>query len=320
MAITGDGSQEYPWLVHSYEELRTVTTDRTYLPNYGKAWAALDADINCNDYGADFEWETINLGVSGSYSSPYGAMSFDLNGHTIKNIPVKLNNSLFNANFTASNSGDAEFKGNGKLLNVFTQPSSTAYLIIGRNASHVVSNLSMSVNLGNNSKGVFRDTALNGVACYIESGSFTVSSDVNALILSFSQTGDTTSDYRIKDSDFYTNVNNLQTALYSAYHQAQRLVAIDSRFRGKLASSSEVKLEFISCGYMSNCVVDIDFLNFTATNAKISRYSCNGVINGDKVPSSGFGISGLTSCTSSEIVNGEALRGKNFTVVNVVGG
>lgn len=318
MAITGDGSQEHPWLVHSYDELKTVTTDRTYLPAYGKAWTALDADINCNDYGADFEWETINLGVTGTYSTPYGAMSFDLNGHTIKNIPVKLNNSLFNANFTASNQGDAEFKGHGKLLNVFTQPSSTAYLIIGKNASHVVSNLSMSVNLGNNSRGVFRDTALNGVACYIESGSFTVSSDVNALILSFSQTGDTATDYRIKDSDFDIHVNNLKTALYSAYNQAQRLVAIDSRFRGKLASSSEVNLEFLACGYMSNCVVDIDFLNFRATNAKISRYPCNGVINGDKVPSSGFGISGLTSCTSSEIINGEALRNKGFTVVNVV--
>ena len=316
MAITGDGSQEYPWLVHSYAELKTVTTENSYCPQYGHRYISLDANIDCNEYGPDFEWETIALGHDSR------GFTFDLNGHTIKNIAVKQNNAVINASIKGSNVYGAwysEFKGNGKILNVFTKPSNSVYLIYGYDASHVVSNLSMSVNLGNNSKGVFRDTALNGVSCYIQSGSFTVSSDVNALILSFSNTGDTTSDYRIKDSDFEVYVNNLQTALYSAYNQAQRLVVTDSRFKGKLVSTSEVNLEFLACGYMSNSVVDIDFLSFRATNAKISRYPCNGVINGDKVPSSGFGISGLTSCTSSEIVNGDALRNKNFTVVNVVG-
>lgn len=314
MAITGSGTQADPYLVHSYDELKTVTTENSYCPQYGHRYISLDADINCNDYGADFEWETIALGHDSR------GFTFDLNGHTIKNVAVKQNNSVINASIKGSNVYGAwysEFTGNGKILNVFTKPSNSEYLIRGYNASHVVSNLSMSVSLGNNSKGVFRDTALNGVACYIESGSFTVSSDVNTLILSFSSGGDTTSDYRIKDSDFDIHVNNLQTALYSAYNQSNRLVAIDSRFKGKLASTSEVNLEFFACGYASNCVVDIDFLNFRATNAKISRYTCNGVINGDKVPSSGFSISGLTSCTSSEIVTGEALRGKNFTVVNV---
>lgn len=315
MAITGSGTEQDPYLVHSYDELKTVATENSYCPQYSHRYISLDADINCNDYGADFEWETIALGHDSR------GFTFDLNGHTIKNIAVKQDNSVINASIKGSNVYGAwysEFKGNGKILNVFTKPNNSMYLIRGYNASHVVSNLSMSVSLGNNSKGVFRDTALNGVACYIESGSFTVGTDVNALILSFSNTGDTTSDYRIKDSDFDIHVNNLQTALYSAYNQAQRLVVTDSRFKGKLASTSEVNLEFLACGYMSNCVVDIDFLNFTATNAKISRYPCNGVINGDKVPSSGFAISGLTSCTSSEIVTGEALRGKNFTVVNVV--
>ena len=59
MAITGSGTQADPYLVHSYDELKTATTDRTYIPNFGKSWIALDADIDCNDYGADFEWETI---------------------------------------------------------------------------------------------------------------------------------------------------------------------------------------------------------------------------------------------------------------------
>lgn len=317
MAITGDGTEQNPWLVHSYNELKTVTTENSYCSQYGHSYISLDADIDCNDYGADFEWETIVLGHDSR------GFTFDLNEHTIKNIAVKQNNSIINASIKGSNVYGAwysEFTGNGEILNVFTKPSNSEYLIRGYNASHVVSNLSMSVNLGNNSKGVFRDTALNGIACYIESSSFTDTTDTNTLILSFSSGGDTTSEYRIKDSDFDIHVNNLQTALYSAYNQSNRLVAIDSRFRGKLASSSEVNLEFISCGYISNSVIDVDFLEYRATNAKISRYTCNGVINGDKVPSSGFSISGLTSCTSSEIINGEALRGKNFTVVNVVGG
>ena len=317
MAITGTGTQEDPYLVHSYSELKTVTTDNSYCPQYSHRYIALDADINCNDYGVEFEWETIALGHDSR------GFTFDLNEHTIKNVMVKLNNCLFDASYNGSNvygAWYADFIGNGKLLNVFSLTNSTAYLIKGRGAANAtISNLSMSVNVGQDSRGVFRDTKLNAVSCYIESGSFTVTTDVNALILSFSSGGDQNSDARIKNCDFYINISNLKAPLYSAYNQSERLVAIDSRFRGKASNSSNTSIEFMACGYISNCVMNIDFSGFHTSNGKISRYNCSGVINTDITPLT-ISRSNMTQVTSSEIINGDALRAKGFTVVNVVGG
>lgn len=326
MAITGSGTAADPWLVHSYEELRTVTTDRTYLPNYGKAWAALDADINCNDYGADFEWETINLGVSGSYSSPYGAMSFDLNGHTIKNIPVKLNNSLFNANFTASNQGDAEFKGNGKLLNVFTQPSSTAYLIIGRNASSVVSNLSLSANLGNGAYGIFLNTKVENSAIYAEQSQ--VGGDA---ILLYSNTDSDSSYCTLSNVDakiFVTGHFNNHITWTASGTVGTKPLILSSRIQGKMKSNEGLNSGWLSRGKLLNCVVDLDMSEASFGSMSYSgKWSCedgsDGVMNVDNQPtnqqSEVYFTRGMTGVTSSEIINGEALRNKGFTVVNVVG-
>lgn len=327
MAITGDGSQEYPWLVHSYEELKTVTTDRTYLPSYGKAWAALDADINCNDYGADFEWETINLGFTGSYSVPYGAMSFDLNGHTIKNISVKLNNSLFNANFSASNAGNAEFKGNGKLLNVFTQPNSTAYLIVEKDASSVVSNLSLSANLGNGAYGIFLNTKVENSAIYVEQAQ----TGGDAIIL-----------YSAIDSDSaYCTLSNVDAKIFVTGHCNTHItwtsssnvgvnpLILDSRIQGKIKSNGGLPSGWLSRGKLTNSVVNLDMSEASFNSMSYSgKWSCeagsDGVINVDNQPINQqyetYFTRGMAACTSSDLISGDALRGKGFTVVNVVGG
>lgn len=316
MAITGTGTQADPYLVHSYSELKTVTTDNSYCPQYSHRYIALDADINCNDYGVSFEWETIALGHDSR------GFTLDLNGHTIKNIAVKLNNSVFDASYAGANvygAWYAEFIGNGKLLNVFSAENSTGYLIKGRGISNTISNLSISCVLGNNSRGVFRDTLLNAIACYIESNTFAYTQDVNALILSFSQAGDTasTSDPRIQNSDFEIHVSNLKTPLYSAYNLRQQLAILGGRIRGK-ASTDNANIYFIACGYMQNCVVNLDTTEYVSSNSHISRYNSTGVINTD-INSAGVAIDGMTSVTSAEIVNGDALRAKGFTVVNVSG-
>lgn len=317
MAITGTGTQEDPYLVHSYSELKTVTTDNSYCPQYSHRCIALDADINCNDYGAEFEWETIALGHDSR------GFTLDLNEHTIKNIAVKPNNSVFDASYAGSNVyGEwyAEFIGNGKLLNVFSAENSTGYLIKGRGISNTISKLSISCVLGDNSRGVFRDTLLNAIACYVESNIFTSTADVNALILSFSQANDTgsTSDPRIQNSDFEIHVSNLKVALYNAYNLRQQLAILGGRIRGK-ASTDNVNIYFINNGYIQNCVVNLDTTEFVSANSSISRYnSSTGVINTD-IKSAGVAINGMTAVTSAEIINGDALRAKGFTVVNVSG-
>lgn len=329
MAITGSGTQEYPWKVHSYDELKTVTTDRTYLPSYGKAWTILDADINCNDYGADFEWETINLGFTGSYSVPYGAMSFDLNGHTIKNIALKKDNAMFNANFSASNNGDAEFKGNGKILNVFTQPNSTAYLIIGRGASSVISNLSLSISLGKLATGVFLNTHVQNSAMYIQQAE---TSSSGALILYNDGSVNSAALCKLVNCDVLLDIGSQRVNLTNSYHAAETYVDIDNcRLRGKVSSTGLPR--WCICPFViANSVIDIDYTESSWTSSlspltrELMRTGSSGVINWDKrasdQPSDNPGLytCGMAGVSNQDIINGAALRKAGFTVVNVVGG
>ena len=323
MAITGSGTQADPWLVHSYEELRTVTTDRTYLPNYGKAWAALDADIDCNDYGDSFEWETIKLGVDGSAYAAYGAMAFDLNEHTIKNIALKKDNVLFDAHFSASNSGIAEFLGNGKILNVFTSNNSSSNLIIGRNGDNKISDLSMSVHLGNNAKSVFKDIAIERCSVYAETIETSTQAE-DSVILSWTNSA-VSGRTMIKNCDIYVNVNNMHTNLAYATNS---LVVADSRFRGKISNAENASfIGWMIYGVVANSVIDIDASGMlSSTNMKFVNDAyqtggSSGVINDSlKPPNTSVWATDLTACTSEEIVNGQALRDKGFYVINVSGG
>lgn len=324
MAITGSGTQADPWKVHSYDELKTVTTNRTYLPNYGKAWTILDADINCNDYGSDFEWETINLGATGSYSVPYGAMSFDLNGHTIKNVSVKKDNMMFNANFSASNNGDAEFKGNGKLLNIFTQPSSTAYLIKGMTNKNTISNLALSISLGNLAMGVFMNTKVENSALYIEQAE---TSSSGSIILQSDNNVGSDALCTLKNCDVLLNIGNQHICLVNSYHGTDNYTTItDCRIRGKSKATS-LPAYYICPHKVANSVVDLDMTEATYASSLGDAYrrpmkaGSSGVINSNKKPSNqpdGYYTNGMSAVTNEQIINGDALRAANFTVVNVV--
>ena len=111
MAITGTGTIDDPFLVHSYDEIKTAAGSHTGTNDM--YYIKLMNDIDCNDYGVDFEWETILLGNGSSYISQRLYNDLDLNGHTIKNIIIKSNNILFSCDNITANVHD------GKLLNIF---------------------------------------------------------------------------------------------------------------------------------------------------------------------------------------------------------
>lgn len=111
MAITGTGVVDDPFLVHSYDEIKTAAGSHTGANDM--YYIKLMNDIDCNEYGADFEWEGIELGNGSSYTSERKYNHLDLNGHTIKNIKIKSGNYLFYSSNTTSEII------NGKLINVF---------------------------------------------------------------------------------------------------------------------------------------------------------------------------------------------------------
>lgn len=112
MAITGTGTQEDPFLVHSYEEIKSAASSHTGTNT--KYYIKLMNDIDCNDYGVDFEWETISLANRANYESARYYNDLNLNNHTIKNIKIKSSNYLF----STENNATADVH-DGKLLNVF---------------------------------------------------------------------------------------------------------------------------------------------------------------------------------------------------------
>lgn len=95
MAVTGTGTEQDPYLVHDYYELRNTINDAT-----SGIYVKLATDIDMKEYD-DVQWETIG-------KSSYTA-NLDLNNKTIQNILIKSNNNLFTY---------VNVK-NGKIKNVF---------------------------------------------------------------------------------------------------------------------------------------------------------------------------------------------------------
>lgn len=146
MAITGTGTEQDPYLVHSYEEIKTAASSHTGTNE--KYYIKLMNDIDCNEYGVEFEWETIVLANGSSYVSQRLYNDLDLNNHTIKNIKIKSSNYLFSGE---NASADVH---NGKLLNVFGQGAS------GFSKYIYFKNVAIGTNMSGQSSGqsVFNDT------------------------------------------------------------------------------------------------------------------------------------------------------------------
>ena len=324
MAITGSGTQADPYLVHSYDELKTVTTVNLYCENYGHKYIELDADIDCNDYGDSFEWETIRLGHD------YRGFTLDLGGHTIKNIAVKINNMVFDASYTGSNTyggWHSEFVGNGKILNIFTQPSSTAYLITG-DGIRKASNLSLSSCLGNLSAGVFMNIFVEKSAIYVEQAE---TSSSGALVLYSNNNVGSSALCTLKNCDVLLKSNNIHICLVNSYHANDSYTTIDNcRIRGKIKATALPRY-YICPHKISNSVIDLDATEaeYDSSVQPLSRNpmknSSSGVINWDKRASNqpsdtpSLYTCGMVSASNSEIVNGQALRDKGFYVINVSG-
>lgn len=316
MAITGSGTQEDPYLVHNYTELKNPYP----FVGSGTRYVKLANDINCNDYGTAFEWETIQW-----YQNSQGnTTKLDLDGHTIKNVPLKSGNQMFV--LKAYSSAYDEIY-NGKLRNIFTQPSSAAYVIEGSVLSNSITDVSMSVSLGLNSKGVFKN--INPLRCslYVETGG--TPQDGEAMILYSTIDASSSALCKLSNCDIKViNNNMLNHITWTNNGNIGLNPLIDNcRIQGKIKTSGLLS-GWISRGKLLNSVIDLDMSEASFGSMSYSgKWSCedgsSGVINVDNQPSNQqyevYFTRGMAGVTSSEIINGEALRAKGFTVINVSG-
>lgn len=284
MAITGSGTQADPYVVHNYTELKTAC-------NNSNVYVELGNNINCNDYGEDFEWQTVTLG---------GSSDLNLKTYTIKNFKVKDNNYVFHANNWSKIH-------NGKILNVYLAHSYGGFSAHWNSTESRwanLENLSISINTGGGLNGseVFECFAMNACAIYIEG-------DVNSHLIQLYDANE----FEITNTDFLLDIdsNNNECSIFTGYGLRVKNCRIRGRFNITNAPTTYRKLYNNGGFYL--CVIDL-----TTNATSVSSNSSTGIINTDKTPSD-FSTSGMTAVDSTEIINGAALRAKNFDVINVVG-
>ena len=309
MAITGTGTEQDPFIVHSYDELKYACEQHG--STYEKFYTKLANDINCNDYGDDWEWETITLGSNASGANKNNCV--DLNGHTIKNVYIKNGNGLFTSNSTAS--GDLK---NGKILNVFGNSPSKILTKVS------VENISMSMQLGTPSSTLFDSNIIKNSAFYI-----VVTNADNRTIFYCVNAG-------VKNIDMYIELYNCgqnTRIFHGGSHSNADIDSVRAIGAMKIPVGGEPP-EPISgiwtYGKATNSVFDIDMTDFNYAGISVNPQGLFGstgdnttVINWDKVPheSSGdYTASGYLKATSTEQMKiGAELRSLGFLVVNVEG-
>lgn len=292
MAITGTGTQADPFLVHSYDEIksayRTGANDTIYI--------RLENDINCNDYGDTWEWETI----TSEYSYPF---IFDLNGHTIKNIMIKSGNALFEGKTSSS------IIHNGKILNVFNNAGES--VIAGNGLT--LKDISMSVNGNGLTSYGFYNVFFENCAVYYKS------SKLQSYIIYSGSAFGGVDGVGAKNCDFYFDVNNMNGK--NLINSLNGINYDNCRFRGSVSGASN-SYYLLDSGKCINSVVEIDTRNMAWGNMGSSfmrpcKLTSTGIINTEISPNLIGGTSGLTACTTAQIRDADYLNSIGFTVVKV---
>lgn len=290
MAITGSGTEQDPFIVHSYDEIRTAA-NLSSGSNY--TYIKLGNNINCNDYGDYFEWETITLGTSG-----VNVCILDLDNHYIKNVKVKEDNSMFSLiGFSGNN---AEIK-NGKLLNIFLQDAN--YAVLGTAGTRLFK-VATSLDATGIKIRPFQQCKIEECSVYIQS---------SKLLTGLFYRNYTTA--MLINSDLQLVIDNLNgQRIFETSDGNINTYFSGCRITGK-AKGQAYSEHLMGYGYLSDCVVNFD-VSETYYAGSFMRSPSTGVVNTDIIPT-GLSIGGMKGVTSAEIINGDALRAKGFSVYNV---
>lgn len=292
MAITGTGTQADPWIVHNYDEIKDVLVNKIS----NKTYAKLANDIDCNEYGDTWEWETITLGANWVFE-------FDLGGHTIKNIMIKSGNSLFYGKSTVN------VIRNGKILNVFNNDGEG--VIAGNGLT--LKDISISVNGNGLTSYGFYNIFFERCAVYYKSSKLQ-----SNIIYSGSAFGGVDG-VGAKNCDFYFDVNNMNDK--NLINSLNGINYDNCRFRGSVSGASN-SYYLLDSGKCINSVVEIDTRNMAwgsmgSSFMRPCKLTSTGIINTEISPNLIGGTSGLTACTTAQMRDTDYLNSIGFTVVKV---
>lgn len=300
MAITGQGTQEDPWIVHNYEKIKSA-----YLKTNGgsKLYIKLENDIDCNDYGDTWEWETI---------SPYTSScdyTFDLNGRTIKNIMIKSGNILFNCN------SKRDVIHNGKILNVFNNNGEK--IISGG----LLKDISISINGTGLTSYAFYSVYFENCAVYFRS---------SKLLTSVFYSNGSTGEVVLKNCDVYVDINNLNGIDVAS--SVNPCIFDNVRIRGKVMGFPcqhsilwSVPQRYLFGGNVeaNNCVIEIDTKDTGLTGSVndgvlvgVFQTIRNSILN-KEIMSSTYTNTENYNCTTAQMRDADYLNSIGFAVVKV---
>ena len=293
MAITGSGTAADPYVVTSYSEIKSILDVAGTSGHYSNPHMLLANDINCNDYGAGFVWQTLQ---SANENYPF---TLDLGGFAIKNVAVGSGAWLFK--------GYGSKVKNGKLLNIFCTGC--------ENLSEAVryDKVSMSIDANGCFKTVlsFKIGGSTDISDALTNCSIYVQNLRHCLI----GAGGFSAVIAISNCDILVNTpydltqNSDAEGCLAAINKA-----VNCRFRGNMKAFTT---RYLISNIADTCVFDIHLDPPKPTNKKY-YYAMTGIT----VHNSDYcgGSSESYGLDSNKIKNGAELRNVGFPVVNVVGG
>lgn len=300
MSVTGSGTQADPWIVHSYDEIKSCIEG---LNDDQLHYLKLGNDINCNDYGESFEWATISVNWSNR------RFDFDLNEHTIKNVKVGANQTML------IYSGLSSKIHNGKLLNIFLSGSNGitdaysgvyAYLEF-ENVSFSISGMGLI-----NNEQALRNIKLKNCALYYETNKL---QNGHYEIINNSHLG---TDANIINSDIFIKCDDQNTRYFfnnEAIFEGCRIRGYTKKLAPYDGNYNNERVTFKNP--FTSCVFEFDNHDYeTYAPTFIHGFNANSgcVINKDIVAKVG---SSWNFVTAEQIRNGDALRAAGFPVINV---
>lgn len=298
MAVTGRGTRTNPWIVSTYEELKEYCAkqrDDDSSSDTSDVFIKLKDDtvIDCNKYGASWEWETISCSQNGGAN----ITRVDLNGGTIKNAVIKADNYLFLNEATGTAVRVFEIQ-NGKLLNIFSNRAKA--FIDGRGGMVHIEGVSMSINATSTSSVPFSYFSMINSSIFVKAQKF-LSSQYQLFLIRTGQV--------MQNCDVKVEIEDAEGngAIFSCGAINQ---VVDCRVRGYIKNARSSIC--VANNRVQNCVISVDLTNESIAHQFLDIVSTGSTGVYNKTIALITKPNGLVAASSTEIKDHAWLNANGF--------
>lgn len=282
MAITGEGTQDSPYLVSNIEDFRSACAETD-------VYVKLTADLNCNKEGYH-EWARLSM----------NAQEVDFNGFSLIAPYIKSSAALFDGR-----SNTPTTIKNGYILNVFESGASVCC------AYCWFYNMGIIVYGGTFNYEVFNQCYFDGCNVQVEHHNINKKCWFASPSLKDNLIG--------MNSNFYINGRVANSTSCSIFYGGDAATTLNGcRVEGKISPCNGVSnTSYFINGKALNSVINVDTSAFDNHNYSINfgGRGSNSIYNKDITTSKAASLTGYTACTTEEILNPDHNNSIGFTVV-----